>query len=94
MYAVCVLVTFYPLRVHCGKTPLQDLKDLSHRHVDLCKELIHHQHLQHQGWRTVVANLEDTRQALIDQADKFSDWFTSLLNKKHAHVDMLHRCVM
>lgn len=62
---------------------------MSRRHEALCKTLVHHQHLQHQGWSTVVANLEDTLQAFIEQADKFSSWYSTFLDKKQDYMDML-----
>ncbi|RWS26796.1 RB1-inducible coiled-coil protein 1-like protein [Leptotrombidium deliense] len=35
------------------------LHEMATQQLNVCEKLVHDQHLQHQGWRAVVANLED-----------------------------------
>ncbi|CAG7838501.1 unnamed protein product [Allacma fusca] len=53
-------------------------KDLSRR----CEQLIHDQHLQHQGWAAVVANLEDVIVVFRQRAENFENAFMVYLGTK------------
>lgn len=68
---------------------LQELRDLSQKHESMCKELVHQQHLQHQGWCAVVANLEDSLKLFIDATDVFISWYQQFLDKKPHRFEML-----
>lgn len=37
----------------------QQFHDIAKERLKLCECLVHDQHLQHQGWAAVIANLED-----------------------------------
>ncbi|QQP39297.1 Putative LOC100876743, partial [Caligus rogercresseyi] len=48
-----------------------------------CETLIHDQHLQHQGWSAVIANLEDTASALSKRTEKFTADYKVYLKERH-----------
>ncbi len=50
--------------------------------VRTCETLILDQHLQHQGWQAVVANLEDTAVALKRKKDVFCAAFEQYLAQR------------
>ncbi|KAF6040498.1 hypothetical protein EB796_001211 [Bugula neritina] len=68
-----------------------ELKDLGVAYEKLCKDLVHHQHLQNQGWRTVLSNLEDSLSDFFRQTDKFIPWYRKLLERKAQQLEMLER---
>ena len=43
---------------HCLNV-LQQFHDVAKEELRMCEHLVHDQHLQHQGWAAVIANLED-----------------------------------
>ncbi|XP_056637199.1 RB1-inducible coiled-coil protein 1 isoform X2 [Diorhabda sublineata] len=53
----------------------QHLLELARKHLSICENLVHDQHLQQQGWAAVVANLEDStnsfRKAVVDSEKQF-----------------------
>ena len=46
---------------------MQQFHDVAKEELRMCEHLVHDQHLQHQGWAAVIANLEDiTRYRLTE----------------------------
>ncbi|XP_067945502.1 RB1-inducible coiled-coil protein 1-like [Watersipora subatra] len=66
-----------------------DLRDLSQQHMNRCRGLVHEQHLQHQGWCSVVANLEDSLQVFTEEANVFISWYKQFLECKSERQEML-----
>jgi len=38
---------------------MQQFSDVGRDEYKVCERLVHDQHLQHQGWAAVIANLDD-----------------------------------
>ena len=52
------LGTFCMTRPYCFSL-FQQFNDVGKEEMRICEKLVHDQHLQHQGWAAVIANLED-----------------------------------
>lgn len=64
-------------------------KDLAFREENLCRQLIHEQHLQHQGWMAVVANLEDTRKAFDMRFRLFDSIYRRFVHERERAAECL-----
>lgn len=63
----------------------QEFVAASQEQVEICERVIHDQHMQHQGWLAVVANVEDTATALRKQCAAFVAVFNDYLAKKEGY---------
>ncbi|XP_040569590.1 uncharacterized protein Atg17 isoform X2 [Lepeophtheirus salmonis] len=64
-------------------TIAQEFVEASREQSRLCETLIHDQHLQHQGWSAVVANLEDTASDLHKRYEKFQNAYKQYLKDRN-----------
>ena len=55
----------------------------------VCEQLVHDQHLQQQGWASVVANLEDIVAAFKGRAEAFEQAFRQYLNSRAEYTEIL-----
>lgn len=39
--------------------PLQEMFEVANKLSSFCERLVHDEHLQHQGWAAIMANLDD-----------------------------------
>lgn len=67
----------------------QEVVKTSSEQTRICETLIHDQHLQHQGWAAVVANLEDTAIELQRRNEKFVSIFQTYLNQRERHRELI-----
>lgn len=58
-----------------------------------CEKLVHDQHLQQQGWASVVANLEDIVESFKNKAKKVEILFRDILKNKNFYLQLLERFV-
>ncbi|TRY75650.1 hypothetical protein TCAL_04589 [Tigriopus californicus] len=61
----------------------------SHREVRLCEDLILHQHMQHQGWMAVMANVEDTATSLEKRRDKLAKVYEDYLKHREEYREVV-----
>ncbi|XP_013399384.1 RB1-inducible coiled-coil protein 1 isoform X2 [Lingula anatina] len=60
---------------------------------DLCKgceNLVHEQHLQHQGWAAVIANLDDISKSFGARSGVFQQHYRDFLENKDKYNDVIH----
>jgi len=66
-----------------------DFVEASNEQIDFCQRVIHDQHLQHQGWLAVVANVEDTSAALKRKNIALSKTYKAYLSQREQYRDMV-----
>ncbi|XP_073941535.1 autophagy-related 17 isoform X2 [Choristoneura fumiferana] len=71
-------------------TLAQQFSDLSHDVSKGCDQLVHEQHLQHQGWAAVVANLEDIFNEFCERSRNFKESFRKHRLKKDEYHEQLN----
>ena len=57
--------------------------------IRICESLIHDQHLQHQGWQAVVANLEDTALALRKRTENLVKIYGRYLEERAPNQELV-----
>lgn len=67
----------------------KQLHEMAAQQLLVCERLVHDQHLQHQGWAAVVANLEDITNAFINSSSILENSLTDFIAKRSKYVDML-----
>ncbi|VVC90319.1 unnamed protein product [Leptidea sinapis] len=68
----------------------EQFSDLAHEVSRNCDQLVHEQHLQHQGWAAVVANLEDIFNEFCERSRSFKESFKKHRLKKEEYHEMLN----
>ncbi|XP_048484264.1 RB1-inducible coiled-coil protein 1 isoform X2 [Plutella xylostella] len=72
----------------------QQFSELAHEISRCCEQLVHDQHLQHQGWSAVVANLDDIYHEFCERSKNFKESFKKHRMKKeqyHEQLDALNQ---
>uniref|UniRef100_A0A2A4KA47 RB1-inducible coiled-coil protein 1 n=1 Tax=Heliothis virescens TaxID=7102 RepID=A0A2A4KA47_HELVI len=67
----------------------QQFSDLALEVSSSCEQLVHEQHLQHQGWAAVVANLEDIFNEFCERSRNFKESFRKHRLKKEEYHEKL-----
>lgn len=67
----------------------QQFSDLALDVSSSCDQLVHEQHLQHQGWAAVVANLEDIFNEFCERSRNFKESFKKHRLKKEEYHERL-----
>lgn len=67
----------------------KSIHEISSQQMMACEKLVHDQHLQHQGWRAVVANLEDNVSDLEESWNTLQTSFKNFLQERDADVQLL-----
>ena len=67
----------------------RQLHDMTLKQLSDCEQLIREQHLQHQGWQAVVANLEDISTAFILASEAMKSNFNNFLAKRTKYERLL-----
>ncbi|KAL0894622.1 hypothetical protein ABMA27_013184 [Loxostege sticticalis] len=68
----------------------EQFSDLAHEVSRSCENLVHEQHLQHQGWAAVVANLEDIFNEFCERSRNFKESFRKHRLKKDEYHEKLN----
>lgn len=68
----------------------KNIHEISTQQVMACEKLVHDQHLQHQGWRAVVANLEDSVSDLCESFTLLESSFRNFLQERETDVQLLN----
>ncbi|XP_074601632.1 autophagy-related 17 [Brevipalpus obovatus] len=63
----------------------QQLNEIACQQLSICERLVQDQHLQHQGWAAVIANLEDKGKELITEAGLLKEEYEKLCGEKESH---------
>ena len=63
--SVCLCVCLSVCLWACLCVCIQQFSDVGRDEYRVCERLVHDQHLQHQGWAAVVANLDDITRSLF-----------------------------
>lgn len=71
----------------------QTFHDLGKEELKLCVKLVHEQHLQHQGWMAVIANMEDITAEFQERCNDFDRVFKDHIDKRMEYKDYLERSV-
>jgi len=67
----------------------KDFVEASNGQIEFCESLIHDQHLQHQGWLAVVANLEDTAADLRRRGISVGQRYRDYLARREEYRQMV-----
>lgn len=67
----------------------KQIYDIAMEQVRVCERLVHDQHLQHQGWRAVVANLEDVITAFTASWNHLQLCFKQFYEQKNTNQNLL-----
>lgn len=71
----------------------QTFYDLGKEELKFCDKLVHEQHLQHQGWMAVIANMEDITFEFSERCSDFDRVFKDHIEKRIEYKDYLERLV-
>lgn len=71
----------------------QNFYDMGKEELKLCDKLVHEQHLQHQGWMAVIANMEDITNEFMERCNDFDRVFNDHIDKRMEYKDYLERLV-
>ncbi|KAJ0181720.1 hypothetical protein K1T71_002442 [Dendrolimus kikuchii] len=85
----CSLLPTVHTVISCA-TLAQQFSDLAHEVSRSCDQLVHEQHLQHQGWAAVVANLDDIYNEFCERSRNFKESFRKHRLKKDEYHEMLN----
>lgn len=66
-----------------------EISKCSENQILVCSQLVHDQHMQHQGWLAVVANLEDSINAFRESSQNLDITFKQFLEQKQVHHDLI-----
>lgn len=69
----------------------QQIHELGKDELKYCDKLVHEQHLQHQGWMAVIANLEDITEAFQERCNEFDKVFSDHIDRRIEYKDYLER---
>lgn len=69
----------------------QQIHELGKDELKNCDKLVHEQHLQHQGWMAVIANLEDITEAFQERCSEFDKVFRDHIERRMEYKDYLGR---
>ncbi|CAH2988589.1 unnamed protein product [Chilo suppressalis] len=75
--------------LHCTNLA-QQFSELAHEVSRSCEQLVHEQHLQHQGWAAVVANLDDIYIEFCERSRNFKESFRKHRLKKEEYHEKLN----
>lgn len=67
----------------------KQIYELSTQQVRVCEKLVHDQHLQHQGWQAVVANLDDVVSVFKGSWHQLESNITQFLHQKTSNEELL-----
>lgn len=67
------------------------LCEMASQQLHVCEKLVHDQHLQHQGWRAVVANLEDIITTFDSSRNQLDINYSQFLKTKDASIELLDK---
>ncbi|GJQ84975.1 hypothetical protein Trydic_g575 [Trypoxylus dichotomus] len=67
----------------------QQFYEMAKEQAKICKQLVHDQHLQQQGWAAVVANLEDITTEFKKRADLCEKQFSDYMNEHDSYMKFL-----
>ncbi|KAL3869401.1 hypothetical protein ACJMK2_042086 [Sinanodonta woodiana] len=77
--------------VHSRSKLAQKFSDVDKEELIACERLVHDQHLQHQGWAAVVANLEDITVALHQRSELFQEAYANYMANRASYRQLLSR---
>lgn len=69
----------------------QTFNDLGKEELRQCDKLVLEQHLQHQGWMAVIANMEDITHEFQERCNDFDRVFKEHIEKRVEYKDYLER---
>lgn len=69
----------------------QTFYDLGKEELKCCDQLVLQQHLQHQGWMAVIANMEDVTTSFSDRCNDFDKIFIDHIEKRTEYKDYLEK---
>lgn len=72
----------------------RQLYENSHQQLSICEKIVADQHMQHQGWGAVIANLEDIGKAFKNSADQLKQDFSSFIAKKSSHLQLIEKYLL
>jgi RB1-inducible coiled-coil protein 1 len=69
----------------------QTFYDLGKEELKCCDKLVLEQHLQHQGWMAVIANMEDVTAAFQERCNEFDKVFKDHIERRMEYKEYLER---
>ena len=71
----------------------QQIHELGREELRICERLVHEQHLQHQGWTAVIANMEDITDEFRDRCNDFDKRFEAHIERRNEYQEFLTKYV-
>lgn len=65
--------------------------ELGKKELELCDKLVLEQHLQHQAWMAVIANMEDITAEFQARCDDFDKVFKEHIERRSEYMDYLNK---
>lgn len=69
----------------------QQICEMGREELKMCEKLVHEQHLQHQGWTAVIANMEDITVEFEKKAEDYMKIFEEHMERRTAYKDYLEK---
>lgn len=88
-YQSCINLTADPQTILMRCQFADEISKCSENQISVCTQLVHDQHMQHQGWLAVVANLEDSINAFRESWLNLDTTFKQFVEQKQQHHDLL-----
>lgn len=63
----------------------QSICDMGKEELSKCEMLVHEQHLQHQGWTAVIANMEDITVEFEKRSDNYYKRFEEHIERRNEY---------
>nr|XP_023021449.1 RB1-inducible coiled-coil protein 1 [Leptinotarsa decemlineata] len=88
------------VKIHCDMSPsfatvykrtklAQEMFDLGKKLYEKCESLVFEQHMQQQGWRAIIANLDDIEQDFCKRGKSFDKAFEAYMSHRESHHSFL-----
>lgn len=88
-YQSCINLTADPQTILMRCQFADEISKCSENQISVCERLVRDQHMQHQGWLAVVANLEDSIGAFRESWLNLDTTFKQFVEQKSLHQDLL-----
>lgn len=69
----------------------QQICEMGREELKICEKLVHEQHLQHQGWTSVIANMEDITSEFEKRAENYIKRFEEHMERRVEYKDYLEK---
>lgn len=72
----------------------QQLYEIAHQQLSACERMVQDQHLQHQGWAAVIANLDDKSKELVAKSVVLKAEYDKLIDERKSFLEIISKYVI